>query len=672
MWLGADAALLSSKAMHARAVALIAVFVAALLALTGAALWHLRESAIDAQRHELSLMSLALTDEIARSLEGAREGLKAVQTELQQNRIPFTGAQAPESLQTRADLMPMVDTLWLVDAAHRQLSASNISTPPASNSFSPPLSQLRASEIAISAPFVSGAAHEMKVAVAMRIGGHTPQADGWIIAGLPANDLLGAFAVAAPSTDAQIGIIRADGVALAGSITREPIASGELVAMRVVPHLGVKVVLTRDLGAVLEAWRQTAVLSATTIGLLAIVLAGAASVVRRADKHRDDARRALESQLARASKLEALGTLAGGVAHDFNNVLGAIMGFGEMAHDASVPGSAQRRHIDRVLQAASRGQTLIERILAFSKAGARASAVFDLEPIVEEVLAMLASSLRPGLVLERAFDSDGARVRGDPAQAFEVVMNLCTNAMQAMPGSGRLTVGIQKVALPQAKVFSHSRARAGRYVALIVRDEGTGMTPEVLEHLFEPFFTTRAGQSGTGLGLAVVHGVMLEFGGAIDVRSQPEQGASFTLYFPECLDAADPEIAPADAVPQGQGQALLVVDDEPELLAMMLELVAGLGYRPVGLSDAAAALAALRAPHSAFACLITDEVMPGLTGTALTREIRKVLPDLPVLLLTGYGGALLASRAAEAGVSRVLNKPIRRAELAQALAAALA
>lgn len=681
----------------ARTWALAIVPAIALIVVAAAALWHLRHSSMDAQQRELKLLSVALTDEIDRGLQGAQEGLQATRLELEEGRLPVRGAQATRALQTRASLMPLVDRLWLIDGRGRVLSASDSSPAPAPASFLPNLDRLGDRSIAISSPFADAAspAAGTSIAVAMRFSGSSASsAGGWILATLPASALLGAFSAAAPATDSRMAVFRSDGVRLAGTaavapgvdLSRLPAPSGNgqspvlwqgrdgeprLVAIHQLPRFGLRVVLARDLDTVLGAWRQTAQLAAAGIALLLVVVAGAAVQVRRADRHRDDARKALQSQRSRASKLEALGTLAGGVAHDFNNMLAAIVGFAEMAQDAAPRGSAQERQIAKVLQAAARGRTLIERILAFSRGGARVSTVFELEPIVDEVLALLGASLRSGIVLERALDAPGARLRGDPAQAFEAVMNLCTNAMQSMPDGGRLSVRLARVRIAAPRVLSHSQLAAGDYLELTVRDDGTGMTPEVMDRLFEPFFTTRGEQSGTGLGLAVVHGVVAEFRGAIDVQGAPGQGARFTLYLPECDDPVEPAAPGAGPAPRGTGQVVLVVDDEPALVAMATEMLRGLGYRPEGYDDPVAALQALRRGGSRYAAVITDEVMPVLTGTGLTEELRTARPGLPILLVTGYGGALLASRARRAGVTRLLGKPLQRAELARALAEVL-
>jgi CheY-like chemotaxis protein/anti-sigma regulatory factor (Ser/Thr protein kinase) len=275
------------------------------------------------------------------------------------------------------------------------------------------------------------------------------------------------------------------------------------------------------------------------------------------------------------------------------------------------------------------------------------------------------------VVLERRLQARGARLRGDTTQAFEAVMNLCTNAMQAMPGGGMLSVTLEREQVTATRVLSHSRLAPGGYLALTVADQGGGITPDVMERLFEPFFTTRSAQSGTGLGLAVVHGVMAEFGGATNVQSTPGQGARFTLYFPEWTGGTG-AMSTAEPVPDtargGAGQRLLVVDDEPDLVALVEEMLRGLGYHPVGHVDSTMALEALRQDPRSFAAVITDEVMPGLSGTQLTQALRQHAPHLPVLLVSGYGGALLAQRAAAAGVTRVLSKPLQRADLSRALA----
>ena len=661
----------------------------ALAAMASTALWHLRRDALESQFRELRLLSLTLTDGIDRGLRGADEGLHALRTELREGRLALSG-DAGQALNTRAGLMPLVDTLWLVDDAGRVVAASDETPAPDPSAFSPALDTLAAGALSLGSPFGAAAGRDATIAMATRYQ-DAAGAGGWILAGMPASSLLGAFGAAMPSAETRVWVFRGDGVRLAGAnaldsrlddaslmrrlashpareLQRFRDGSDNLVTLQTVPRYGIDVVISRDLASVLRSWRQAAEVTGTALLLLLFVMMAAVHFVQLADRRRAHAQSALRAQVSRAGKLESLGTLAGGVAHDFNNILAGIVGFGEMAQDAAPKGSDQARHVDKVLQIALRGKALVERILAFSRGGARVSAVFELEPVVEEVLALLSASLRSGLVLERVLEAPGARMRGDPTQAFEAVMNLCTNAMQAMPRGGMLSVHLGRLEIGEPQVLSHTQLSPGAYVTLAVSDQGVGITPEVMEHLFEPFFTTRAAESGTGLGLAVVFGVVAEFGGAVDVQSTLGQGARFTLYFPESRDPLDASTEPVPQAQAGTGQRLLVVDDEPELVALAVEMLRGLGYSPEGHADPAAALAALRDDPKGFAALITDEVMPGLTGTQLTEALREHAPNLPVLLVSGYGGALLAQRAGVVGVTRVLAKPLQRANLAQALA----
>lgn len=660
---------------------------------TALALWQLHRSALESQGRELALLSLALTDELDRGLRGAEEGLQALGLELVQRSLATDGSDTVQALQTRAALMPLVTTLWLLNKDQAVMAASDATPAPDAQSFVPQLASLPLGAIALSRPFVQAAGQEPTVALALRVATAPGHPVGWIIAGVPASKLLGAFGVALPAADARMAILRSDGARLVGAAIGGPDAdesalahrladepslatrrfrdgSEHLVGQHSVPRYGLTVLVSRSLSAALAGWRGSLALAIGALALLLLVMACATSIVARSERRRLAAQQALQLQLTRSSKLEALGALAGGVSHDFNNVLAGIVGYGEMAQDAATPGSAQARHLDKVLQAAQRGKSLIERILAFSRGGARASVVFELEPIVEEVLGLLTASLRPGLVLERVLEAPGARLRGDATQAFEAVMNLCTNAMQAMPDGGMLSVRLTRERVMAPQVLSHTPLPVGDYLALSVSDQGVGITAEVMEHLFEPFFTARnaAAGTGTGLGLAVVFGVVAELGGGIDVWSHPGQGARFTLYLPESHDARSPAPPRATALPQGAGQRLLVLDDEPALLALTAELLQGLGYTPECFGDAHAALQAVTDAPGYFAAVITDEMMPGLSGTQFTHALRAQALQLPVLLVSGYGGALLAQRARSVGVARILMKPLQRGELARALA----
>ncbi len=669
----------------------IALAIATVITLAATlALWHLRQDAVNGEVRELDLLSTALADEIDRGLQGVEEGFKAMRAELADGRLPLTGPAAVRALRTRADLMPLVSILWLIDADGKPLAASDSVAPPESSLFRPSLTELTGDDMAVSRPYVDPHSDGMLVVLGVRSSASPAASGGWILGAVPEKALLGAFSVASANPDARMAVFRVDGARVAGSIVATPSldeasiaerlaefrgtrvqrfrdGSERLVALQLLSRWGLAVVLTRDVDALLQAWHQTAWLTASGLILLVTLAVASLFVVQRANWRRSEAQQALATQVARASKLEALGTLAGGVAHDFNNILAAIVGFTEMAQDAAPSGSDQARHLDRVLQAALRGKTLSERILTFSRGGARTSTVFLVEPVVEEVLALLTASLRPGIVLERRFEAPDAKLRGDPTQFFEAVVNLCTNALQAMPEGGVLGVALLRQRITSTKVLSHSQVNPGDYLTLIVTDQGTGIAPDVMERLFEPFFTTRAG-TGTGLGLAVVHGVVAEFGGVIDVQSSLGRGARFTLYIPESLADVGAAAGSIADLPTGAGQALMTIDDDPGLVSLTVEMLQGLGYLPVGFTDPGTALSKFLADPERFAAVVTDEVMPGLSGTQFAQALRDRGLMVPILLVSGYGGALLASRAASAGVTRMLTKPIQRAELACALA----
>ena len=662
-----------------------------LIAVTAASLWHLRREALTSQARELSVLSLALADELDRGLQSVEIGLQAVRLELRIGELlpetdEFASKRYPHDLK-----LPLASQLWIIDRRGRLLAASSPALAPNPGSFVPGLPTLGDTSTALSLPFPDIATGEPSVALAVRYNDHEGALGGWLIAALPVEALRGAFSKAAPTADARMAVFRADGVPLAGSLSQLPAVAGvaktlrppgherhhdvkplsdgreRLIAERKLPRFGLTLVLTRDVEAALDPWRDVAWLASSGVILLLAGLAAAAHRIARAEQRRQDSQAALQTQLSRTNRLESWGMLAGGVAHDFNNVLAAVLGYTEMARQGATDDSRQARQLDQVLRAALRGKSLVERILSFSRSGARSATVFAVQPIIDEVLGLLAASLRHGVVLESRFDAPGLRLRGDPTQVFEAVMNLCTNAMQAMPEGGTLTVSTAHHAVREAQAVSHGQLEPGDYLALSVADEGAGIAADVMDHLFEPFFTTRREHAGTGLGLAVVHGVVAELGGAIDVQSPARLGARFTLYLPESHDALAPEATAPAHTPIGRGQTLMVVDDEPALVELAEELLAELGYEPIGYTDPTAALEALRSEPQRYDALLTDEVMPALTGTQLTEALRAIAPQLPVLLVSGYGGPQLAARAAAVGVTRVLAKPLQRGELAQAL-----
>jgi PAS domain S-box-containing protein len=386
----------------------------------------------------------------------------------------------------------------------------------------------------------------------------------------------------------------------------------------------------------------------------------------QADKER------LELQLRQAQKMEAIGTLAGGIAHDFNNILGAIVGYGELAQQRAPEGSPLRRHLDNVMHAAERARALVDRILGFSRSGAAERVPVNVQQVVEETLELLRPSLPPTVRLETELKATNLAVIGDATRMHQVVMNLCTNAVQAMQGcGGTLRVGLERIDLEARRTFSRGELTAGPYLRLTVRDSGSGIPPEIVDRIFEPFFTTKRVGEGTGLGLSLVHGIVADLAGVIELDTAVGRGTTVSIWLPMSGAVATATDAPPRELPLGDGETVLIVDDEAPLVGVTEEMLAELGYNPLGVVSSAQALRLFRADPQRFDVVVTDEMMPELTGTQLAHELGVLRPGIPVILMSGHGGDDLAQRAAIAGVRQILRKPLQKSALAEALARAL-
>ncbi len=370
-------------------------------------------------------------------------------------------------------------------------------------------------------------------------------------------------------------------------------------------------------------------------------------------------RKQLEANLRQAQKMEAIGTLAGGIAHDFNNILAAIMGYNELARSDAVPGSEQESYLVRIGRGAERARDLVLQILAFSRQSAEVKQPTDLAPIVEEALKLLRSSIPATIEIRQALGDD-ARVMADPTSMHQIVMNLGTNAYQALSDSGGVLDVRLEVVDPPA-------------VQLTVGDDGPGMSPDVLQKIFEPYFTTKTADRGTGLGLAVVHGIVEDHGGTISVDSMVGQGTTFRVRFPVCtrrVPASD--AGAADRGRAAGGEHVLLVDDEEAIVHVFESGLRRLGYRVTAFTDPERALAALRADPTAFDVMVTDMTMPRLTGAALTQAAVELNPDLPVLLCTGYSDGMTVDTARELGVRDLVMKPVEISQLAHRIRMVLA
>jgi PAS domain S-box-containing protein len=379
----------------------------------------------------------------------------------------------------------------------------------------------------------------------------------------------------------------------------------------------------------------------------------------------------LEARLRLAERFEAMGTLAGGIAHDFNNILGAILGFGERALRSVEEGSRLQHDIGNVIVAGERGRTLVDRILSFSR-GTGERVPVHVEKVVREALDLLQAKLPPRIVLHTRLHAERAALLGDATQIHQLLMNLGTNSVHAMLGEGTLSVTLDVVDVGESHQATVGTVAPGPWILLKVADEGTGIPDEILPRIFDPFFTTKEANAGTGLGLSLVLRIVTEVGGAIDVRSEPCVGTTFTVYLPRTGDAPEELHDKSLSPPTGQGQRVLVVDDEEPLLELTTDTLRELGYDPLGFSSAIAALRAFRADPGSFDALITDQRMPDMTGDKLIREVRRARPLIPVILISGYVGEAVSSRSDTSLADEILIKPLRTNALATSLARVLA
>ncbi len=375
----------------------------------------------------------------------------------------------------------------------------------------------------------------------------------------------------------------------------------------------------------------------------------------------------LEAQLRQAQKMEALGTLAGGIAHDFNNILSAVLGYSELGmqdlDDASHPLYPKLKAINN---AGCRARDLVEQILAFSRMQEQLKAPLKISPILKEVLKLLQSSLPASIQVKASIRADRP-VLGDPTQIHQIIMNLCTNAYHAMqPAGGVLGIDLETVDLEDTAAYASFDLSPGSYLRLTVSDTGTGIRPAILDRIFEPYFTTKDKSKGTGLGLAVVHGIVKGHGGAISVESTLGEGTCFTVVLPVC----DGEMADANAqpavLPRGSEHVLLV-DDEKDLVDIGSEMLQRLGYRVTGVIGSSAALEAFTADPFRFDLVLTDYNMPGLTGDRMAKRMLAVRSDTPIILCTGFSEVFDQQRAAAIGIRRTLMKPLTMEALARAV-----
>ena len=388
------------------------------------------------------------------------------------------------------------------------------------------------------------------------------------------------------------------------------------------------------------------------------------TAIRKAQEEK----RQLEMQLRRAQKMEAIGTLSGGIAHDFNNILSIILGNSELAIGDIPEWSPARKNLEEVRRACDRAKELIQQILSFSRHTESEMKPIHLAPIVKESLKLLRPSISTGIEIRQHMSARKDTIRADATQVHQVLINLCTNAAHAMEEEGgTLEIELTDQILDGPAASSYPEMEPGPYVELCVRDTGSGMTPEILERIFDPYFTTKDRGKGTGMGLAVVHGIVKSHGGTVSVSSVPGDGTAFHVLFPVVQEEQEPqrpEVPRGEGLPRGH-ETILFVDDEPAMVSLNQRRLSRLGYRVEVRTDPVEALEWFREHGDQIDLVITDTSMPRLAGDQLARELLRLRPELPILLCTGYSDRIDQEKAGEMGIAGFALKPLDTRQLAE-------
>ena len=379
----------------------------------------------------------------------------------------------------------------------------------------------------------------------------------------------------------------------------------------------------------------------------------------------------LEEQLRQSAKMESIGTLAGGIAHDFNNILGIIVGNTELAMDDVPEWNPARINLEEIHAAALRARDVVRQILAFSRKSPLEMKTVRISPIVKESLKLLRSSIPTTIEIQQDISSKLDTVRADPNQVNQVLINLCTNAAHAMRDNGGvLAVALENVSLTEDTVNDYNELIPRKYVKLTVSDTGKGIDPQVIKRIFEPYFTTQGIGEGSGMGLAVVHGIVKSHGGDILIESEPGKGTTVHVLFPVIERELEPEIATGADVPLGN-EKILFVDDEKAIVDVIQIMLERLGYQVAAKTSSLEALEAFRATPDKYDMVITDFTMPDMTGMELAKNLLELRPDIPIILCTGFSDRINEDKAKSRGIRAFVMKPVVRDEIANIIRMAL-
>jgi signal transduction histidine kinase/ActR/RegA family two-component response regulator len=525
---------------------------------------------------------------------------------------------------------------------------------------------------------------------------------GVVLARIAFEYLMGFYSTINVFGDTSIRLVRDDGVVLARSavfarsadddqvssslvatmrgpelVRRDPQSSAapQLRVLRRVQTYPLLVELSQPMSGVLDQWQEQEFASGVRTLTLAALAGGLLVALRRVLRRRDrleEEQLRLERGLRDSQKAEAVGFLAASMAHDFNNVLGAIVGYAEVARTQIGHDPRATETIDGLLCASERARQLVRRVLTFDPHRSVARGPLAVEPIVAEALALVRAGLPSTITLQPPAPGCAGLISGDATEVHQVVMNLCTNAARAMPAGGRLEVSIEEVEIHHPVELTLGALQPGRWLRLGILDTGIGLSPDQQRSMFEPFYTSRPAGEGSGIGLTVVRNIVSSMGGAIAVDSSPAAGTRMCVYWPLLEPGTAGASRLREAQASGAGQAILIVDDEPELVRLAEEIVASLGYEAIGFSDATAAIESFRRAPARFDAVLTDERMPVVHGTRLAEEIHDLRADIPILLVTGHRDKQTDARAQRAGIVDILDKPLRAGDLREALGRAFA
>jgi signal transduction histidine kinase/ActR/RegA family two-component response regulator len=371
-----------------------------------------------------------------------------------------------------------------------------------------------------------------------------------------------------------------------------------------------------------------------------------------------------EDKLRHSQKIEAISRLAGGIAHDFNNILAIIRGYTELSLDEVREGSTLCRNMQHVLEASDRAKDLVNQILTFSRQNEDERQAIQLSQIVEESLRIIKTSIPTSIQIRQHIDDEAGMVMADPTRIRQVIMNLYANATYAMQETGGvLDVRLEKVVLGAKDMNGFKDIAPGTYLKLTIKDSGCGMSQDVVERIFDPYFTAKAAGESTGMGLSAIHEIVKKHGGDILVESEPGKGTAFYLYLPRTEQEPEEDAVPLQPIPGGK-ERILFVDDEQVLVYMQQEVLERLGYDVVAVSNSSEALEIFNNDPEIFDLVITDQSMPGLTGIQLSTELLKIRPDIPIILCTGFSETVTREIALKAGVKEFIMKPLIKREIA--------